>query len=137
MRTPGTSRAISATASSWNDDTSTRPDQVAPVHDLGQRPGRRDVLDLGLQRAGDGVQDLLEDRDPLAAPGVQGAQLGEGLLGDRPRAVGRTVHVGVVHDDERAVLAQMQVEFDHVEARVLRGGKDRRVFSGSTPITPR
>lgn len=93
--------------------------QVARPHDLGQRLGGRHVLDLGLQRRLHRLHDLLEDRDPLALPGVQLAQLGQGALGDRPGTVGGPVHVRVVHHHERAVLAQMQIQFDDIEAFAL------------------
>lgn len=52
----------------------------------------------------------------LALTGVQLAQLGQGQIGDGPRAVGGPVHLGVVHGDERSVLAEAQIQSDDVHA---------------------
>ncbi len=109
------------------------PRQLPLVHHLRQRPRRPDVLDLGLERGPDGLQDLVEEGDALALPGVQGAQFVECPLGDETRAVRRAVHGRVVHDDESAVLAQMQIEFDDVQTRLLGGDEGPEgVLGGDT-----
>ncbi len=92
------------------------------MHHLGQGAAAATSL-ISAGAVFDGVEDLLEDRDALPATGVECAQFRECLLGDRTRAVGCSVHFGVVHDHESAVLAQMQIEFDQVQARALGGEK--------------
>lgn len=63
-------------------------------------------MHLDLERRPDRVQDLFQDGHVLAVPGVQPAQFGQGQIGDGSRAVGGPVHLGVVQDDEGAVLAE-------------------------------
>ena len=88
-----------------------------------EHPGRRHVLDLGLDGAAHRVEHFLEDRHPLAQPRVQSPDLGQRQVADEPRAVGGAVDVLVVHHDERPVLAQVQVEFDLVQAGGLCGAE--------------
>lgn len=104
--------------------------RVALAQHLGQDTGGGDVLDLGLDRLVHRVQNLLEDRHPLAETGVQAAQLVEGEVGDGAAAVGGPVDLVVVHDDQRAVLAQVQVELDLVQSLALRAGEGAKRVLG-------
>lgn len=94
--------------------------QVAAQDQLREHRGGGPVGDGRLERRPDGVQDLLEDRHVLALTGVQFAQFGQGQIGDGPRTVGGPVHLGVVHGDEDAVLAQPEVQGDGVHAGTFR-----------------
>jgi len=89
---------------------------------LETRVGNRVLLRLDDQSdlVLDELQELSQHRDLLSPPGIQPAELGEGLEADRPLPICGGVEQVVVDDDQLAVERQVDVAFDQVAPQLDR-----------------
>ena len=83
----------------------------------GARRALRFQLEIEAVTPAHEVDDFRQGRHALALAGVESLDFGQRQVADGAVTVGRVVHQGIVHDDQRAVAAEVQVEFAHIRAQ--------------------
>ncbi|CAM5235104.1 hypothetical protein SMICM304S_01562 [Streptomyces microflavus] len=137
VRTPGTSRAISVTASSWNEETSTRPTRSrASSTSASARAAATSLISAwsGASTASR-TSSKTGTRSPFPASSSRSSARVLPAIGPVPSVV-RSTAASCITASAPSLLRCRSSSMASIPASCART-KERRVFSGSTPITPR